>query len=157
MVYVAPLHNCKYRWLHAHDLNPHERSGAIPSPSSGMASKRPIAGCVWVASRCRALQRSARLPREIIQFFEGFEVRERTLNLRVVGSIPTRLTIDSKGLSASTTRRFRRHFRNPGATSAICVRRRAPSRDQRWDSPTLSIKVVQNLVAADTLAGSASR
>jgi hypothetical protein len=37
------------------------------------------------------------------------------------------------------------------------VRRRAPSRDQRWDSPTLSIKVVQNLVAADTLAGSASR
>ena len=30
----------------------------------------------------------------------------RTLNLRVVGSIPTRLTIDSKGLSDSTTRRF---------------------------------------------------
>jgi hypothetical protein len=59
----------------------------------------PFAGCVWVASRCRDLQRSAKLPRKIIQFFEDFDVRERTLNLRVVGSTPTRLTIDSKGLN----------------------------------------------------------
>jgi hypothetical protein len=49
-------------------------------------------GCVWVASRCRSLQRSAQLPREIIQSIEGFGLQERTLNLRVDGSIPSWLT-----------------------------------------------------------------
>jgi hypothetical protein len=55
-------------------------------------SDRPFAGCVWVASRCRDLQCSAKLPREIVQSIEGFDLRERTLNLRVLGSIPRRLT-----------------------------------------------------------------
>ena len=50
------------------------------------------AGCVWVAFRCRDLQRSAQLLRKIIQSIEGFDLRERTLNLRVDGSIPSWLT-----------------------------------------------------------------
>jgi hypothetical protein len=62
-----------------------------PEASRGTPLQREV-GCVWVASRCRDLQRSAKLAREIIQSIEGFDVWERTLNLRVVGSIPTRLT-----------------------------------------------------------------
>src|ERR1700724_3557272 len=38
------------------------------------------------------MARSAHLTDEIIQFFRDFDRRETPLNLRVVGSIPTRLT-----------------------------------------------------------------
>ena len=56
-------------------------------------------GCAGVASICFATSCSAHLTREIAQFFERFARREATLNLRVVGSIPTRLTIFSSALS----------------------------------------------------------
>jgi hypothetical protein len=49
-------------------------------------------GCAWVASICVAIARSAHLTFGIAQFFGVFRRSDATLNLRVVGSIPTRLT-----------------------------------------------------------------
>jgi hypothetical protein len=49
-------------------------------------------GCVWVAAVCHATPRSAQFSCGIAQSFEDFRDRPATLNLRVVGSIPTRLT-----------------------------------------------------------------
>ena len=51
-------------------------------------------GCAWVAARCRALPHSAH-PRANPQQFQLFRAFEATLNLRVDGSIPSRLTIAS--------------------------------------------------------------
>jgi hypothetical protein len=69
-------------------------SGLVGMPKASRGTPgRCEAGCVWVASRSRDLQRPAKLPREIIQSIEGFDLRERTLNLRVDGSIPSWLTI----------------------------------------------------------------
>jgi hypothetical protein len=81
---VGSLDDEGTRWLLA-------ASSRTPKASRGPPGRRE-AGCVWVASRCRELQRSAELLREIIQSIEGFGLRERTLNLRVLGSIPSWLT-----------------------------------------------------------------
>ena len=53
-------------------------------------------GCAWVAAICRAMARSATLTYGNTQCPEGFRRFEATLNLRVVGSILTRLTTPSQ-------------------------------------------------------------
>ena len=57
-------------------------------------------GCVWDASISFRRAQSAHRICEIAQIFRVFDRDEGTLNLRVVGSIPTRLTILAKALSA---------------------------------------------------------
>jgi hypothetical protein len=67
-----------------------------------MARRSIAPGVCWLRLGCVAWPRSAtfcKAATRIVQSLEGFDLRERTLNLRVVGSIPTRLTIDSKGLN----------------------------------------------------------
>ena len=71
-----------------------------------------LRGCVWDASICFGRARSAHLTREIAQLFEVFLRVKWTLNLRVGGSIPPRLTTRYQStygdlLSASEASRMR--------------------------------------------------